>query len=321
MDKYAIGIDLGGTNIKAALVHSEKGIIEKASTPTNADQGLEHVLTQLATIAKRVSKDFEPEKILGIGIGAPGVISLDRTTVSHPPNLPGWEEVHVAKELEERTGWHTRVENDANLAALGSSRFGAGKNFDHFIMVTLGTGVGGGIIYNRDLFRGATGGAAELGHVSIDYNGAKSNSPAIGGIEAYLGQRFLSTHAWDVISDNRDNELYSMFSDNPEKLDPLALFEAAEKGNRLAIDILAEAGEKLGVAITNYIHILDIRKIIVSGGVAKAGKYILETAHCTALERLLPPMRTDFEIIYEDLGNDAALLGAASLGMETALDS
>lgn len=311
----AIGIDLGGTNIKAALVDREKGILNQTSIPTEADRGRNHVLDQLAHVAKDVAGNHDG--IIGIGMGSPGIISLDRTTVSNPPNLPGWDVVPISAELKERTGWDCRVENDANLAALGSARFGVGKEISDFIMVTLGTGVGGGIIYNNFLYRGATGGAAELGHVIIDYNGPFCNSPAQGAIEGYLGQRFLSKRAWDIIKNHSENPLYSTFKDNHEDLDPLALFNAAEEGNQIAIDILADAGEKLGIAIVNYIHVLDIRKVIISGGVAKAGKYIINPAKDAALKRLLNPFKSDFDIVYEHLGNEAAILGAASLAFES----
>lgn len=313
----AIGIDLGGTNIKAALVHKEKGILTKTSIPTEAEKGRNHVLDLISSLSLKLA---DGQEIIGIGMGSPGVISKDRTTVSAPPNLPGWDKVYVSDEIKKRSGLDCRVENDANLAALGSARFGAGKHFDDFIMVTLGTGVGGGIIHNNQLYRGATGGAAELGHVIIDYDGALCNSPAQGAIEGYLGQKFLSKRAWDLISQHKDNQLYTDFKNHTEKLDPLALFNAAENGNKLAVTILADAGEKLGIAIVNYIHVLDIRKIIVSGGVARAGSYILEPAHKAATQRLLDPFKTDFEILYETLGNEAAVLGAASLAFESITD-
>ncbi|MEX0929087.1 MAG: ROK family protein [Balneolales bacterium] len=311
----AAGIDLGGTGIKAALVDRKRGILEQFSMPTEADKGLDHVLGRLAEAVEKI-KSLTDEPLQGIGIGSPGVISLDRTTVSHPPNLPGWLTVDIAREMKERTGLTARVENDANLAALGSSRFGKGQDYDSFIMLTLGTGLGGGIIFNRELFRGSTGAAGELGHVIIDYNGLASNSRARGGIEAYLGQRFLSRNAAVAIHKEPDNPLYKRFHQNFEDLDPLEICLEADKGNQLAIRILQDAGEKLGYAIVNYVHILDIRTVILSGGVAKAGKWLIEPARISAIERMMPSYHEGFDIIYEKLGNSAALLGASSLAFE-----
>ena len=312
---YAIGMDLGGTNIKTAVVHRDKGIIEKFSNPTEATKGKDHVLDSMADAINK-AKEISPEEPTGVGIGTPGMISMDRTIVQNPPNLPGWDIVNVSNEMKKRTGLDSRVENDANLAALGSSRFGIGQKYDSFIMLTLGTGVGGGIIFKKKLFRGTTGAASELGHVIIDYGGPLSNSVAQGGIEAYLGQRFLSRYAADLILQNTKNVLYKKFKDNFDELEPVHLYEEAQSDNALAIRILRTAGEKLGFAIANYVYVMDIRKIVMSGGVAKAGDYILKPAEETAISRLMATFHDGFEIIYESLGNDAAMLGAAALAFE-----
>lgn len=311
----AIGIDLGGTNIKAALVHNEQGLLHQISIPTEADHGRDHTMGRIAEAVNMIAAKAD-EPPVGVGIGSPGAMSMDRRWVSYPPNLLGWKDEPVAEEIKNRTGFECLVENDANVAALGSSRFGIGKAFDSFILLTLGTGVGGGIIIDRELYRGTTGAAAELGHVIIDYHGPISNSATRGGLEAYIGQRFLSRYAADVIMQNVDNPLFKQFVGRWDDLEPKHLTIAANEGNDVAIKILKSAGEKLGYAIVNYIHILDIRKIIISGGVAKAGDWILEPARAMALSRLMPPFHKDFEIFYEPMGNDAALLGAASMAFE-----
>src|SRR5690625_294209 len=393
-----IGIDLGGTNIKAALIDRQNGFINTVSVPTNADLGKEYVFDRIEeVVAELVS--HSKEQPIGIGMGLPGMVSMDRKIVKYPPNLPGWKVERVSEELQKRTGLDTVIENDANLAALGSARFGAGKDFDNFVMITLGTGVGGGIIHQNKIFRGTTGMAGELGHVIIDYHGPLSNSNTRGGIEAYLGQRFLSRFAADTIRQDTENPLYIRFhrdfdklepidlyhaakegnelaieilrksgeklgyaivnylhildfrkvivrseaylgqrflsrfaadtirqdTENPlyirfhrdfDKLEPIDLYHAAKEGNELAIEILRKSGEKLGYAIVNYLHILDFRKVIVSGGVANAGDFILQPARDTARRLLMPPFTEGFEIIVESLGNEAALLGAASLAFE-----
>lgn len=314
---YAIGVDLGGTNVKAGLVHAEQGLLYQHSEPTYAHEGLQATLDRIGNAVKTVMEQLpEGSAARGIGIGAPGMISLDRKSVSNPPNLPGWEHVRLSEELHTRTGLACLVENDANMMALGSARFGAGAPFQHFIMLTLGTGVGGGIIINNDVFRGATGAAGELGHITIDYKGAMCNSPVPGAIEAYLGQRFLSKRAGEEIIKHPENQLYKEFSGHFEDLEPHHLTEAAEAGNPLGAQILADAGRRLGYAIVSYTHTLDIRKYVISGGVAKAGKWILEPAYQAAMERLMPPFRADFELLPEKLGNEAALLGSAALALE-----
>lgn len=311
-----IGIDLGGTAIKSALIDSEKGILKQFSVPTEASKGKEYLLAKLVDVVNHAASE-SPEKPVGVGIGAPGVISLDGKTVSNPPNLIGWDVVPLADIIEKGTGFTCKVENDANLAALGSAYFGVGKKYPNFIMVTLGTGVGGGIILNKKIFRGPGGGAGELGHVSIDYNGPQSNSPAQGGIEAFIGQRFLSRYAADRLLQNPENPLYKKFKDDFDKLEPVDLYNAALEHNQVAINVLKWAGEKLGYAIANYVHTLDIRTIVVSGGVSRAGDFILGPAKTAALERLMDPFKVGFDILFEPQGNDIALLGAGSLAMET----
>lgn len=310
----AIGVDLGGTNIKAAVVDKDKGIIEQVTTPTQANLGKEHLLDR---ISETISSLVRTHDIIGIGMGMPGMVSKDQTTVNNPPNLPGWISVNASEEIRKRTGIECKIENDANIAAIGSMHFGVGKKFDSFIMITLGTGVGGGIIYEKKLFKGTEGMAGELGHVIIDYHGPLSNSVTRGTVEAYLGQRFLSRFATDLISQNPSNPLYKKFVNDFDKLEPVDLTNAAKKGNELAIEILAKSGQRLGYAIINYVHMMDIRKFVVSGGVSKAGDFLFEPAKQIVRKHMMEPFKEGFELVYEDLGNDSALLGAAGLAFDS----
>lgn len=310
----AIGVDLGGTNIKAAVVDKDKGIIEQVTTPTQANLGREHLLDR---ISETISSLVKMHDIIGIGMGMPGMVSKDQTTVNNPPNLPGWISVNASEEIRKRTGIACKIENDANIAALGSMHFGVGQKFDSFIMITLGTGVGGGIIYEKKLFKGTEGMAGELGHVIIDYHGPLSNSVTRGTVEAYLGQRFLSRFAADLISQNPSNALYKKFVNDFDKLEPVDLTNAAKQGNELAIEILAKSGQRLGYAIINYVHMMDIRKFVVSGGVSKAGDFLFEPAKQIVQKHMMEPFKKGFEVVYEDLGNDSALLGAAGLAFDS----
>ncbi len=310
----AIGIDLGGTNIKVAVVHQKKGILEQTSVPTHAELGREHLLDRIAATIDSLS---HANGVIGIGFGLPGMVNLEQTTVFHPPNLPGWEEVNAAEEITKRTKLPCRIENDANVSALGCLHFGKGKKLGSFVMLTLGTGVGGAIIHNNKLFKGTRGMAGELGHVIIDYHGPLSNSVTRGTIEAYVGQRFMSRFATDMISQNTDNDLYKRFQGNFDKLEPVDLTREAELGNELAIEILMKTGQRLGYAIINYTHILDIRKYVLSGGVSKAGSWITDPAREIVKKHMMAPFQDGFELMVEDLGNDSALLGAAGLAFDS----
>jgi len=316
MSAHAVGIDLGGTNLKAALVHKDDGLVDTARRPTHADRGPDYVIEQIGALIEQMAADA-PEAIAGVGIGSPGAINWERTTVSEPPNLPGWTSVDLSARLDASVtpDCPIIVENDANVAGLGSAFYGAGHDHDSFLMVTLGTGVGGAIIYRNQIFRGTTGGAAEIGHMTIDYEGPYANSGVAGAIEGYLGQSFLSAHAADRLTNHPESAVYDLVDDLSE-LTPKVLYDAAEAGDDAAADILAWAGHKLGCVLGSAVNLLDIRTIIVGGGVSAAGDYILAPARETLPEFVVPGLREDLSIIQETLGNEASLLGAARLGFE-----
>ena len=322
MTEHAVGVDLGGTNLKVALVERDEGIVRRVSLPTGADQGPSHVLDRIAEGVGRVLDGAAPPAVVGIGIGAPGAVSLDRTTVCEPPNFVGWDRVHLPDRLEpllaERgvaLGGPVIVENDANVAGLGSAFYGAGRPFRSFVMVTLGTGVGGAIIVDDRLFRGSTGAAGEIGHMSIDYEGPYDRAGVSGAIEAYLGQRFLSHHArYQLLA--RDTRLHQTAGHDLCDVTPEHLHTAAAAGDPAAREVLAWAGHKLGVLLGSVVSLLDIRKMVVGGGVSQAGDYLLDPARETVRRFVMPPMQEGIEIVRETRGNDVALLGAARLAFE-----
>ncbi len=315
MKQYAVGIDMGGTNIKAGLVQRDEGLVHHRAVATDAVKGADFILARIAALVVEMSALVPDEEIAGIGIGSPGAINWERDTVREPPNFYGWEIINVREDLQQRLAstFPVIVENDANVAGLGSAHYGAGRPYDSFIMVTLGTGVGGAIIYNNRIFRGATGGAGEIGHMTIDYEGPLDRAGVPGAIEAYLGQRFLARHARYRILNQDDSLIHEMAKGDLHGITPKMLFEAAEQGDEASKEMLAWAGHKLGVVLGSAINLLDIRKIIVGGGVSAAGDYILGPARKTINRFVMPGLQDNVEIILETLGNEAGILGAAHL--------
>ncbi len=310
---YAVGIDLGGTSIKAGLVDGEGTIVHHAQVTTQAARGPEHVLSRIAEAVREVLAELPVGRdVLGVGIGAPGNVSLDRTTITKPPNFPGWDTVNVSASLAGVVPGPIIVENDANVAGLGSAFWGAGQAFDSFIMVTLGTGVGGAIIHEKKLFRGTTGGAGELGHVSIDYEGPYARSGVAGAIEAYLGLHFLSHHArYRLLT--VPSVLHEMAGPDLARLTPKMLYEAAEQGDEPAREMLAWAGHKLGCALGSAVNLLDIRKVVVGGGISAADTYLLDPARASLKRSVMPGMQEGVELVRERRGNEVGVLGAAQL--------
>lgn len=317
MSSYAVGIDLGGTNLKAALVHRSNGIVETTRRRTNAEKGPDHIVDCIGTLAEHLIDSASTSSVSGIGIGSPGAINWERTTVTQPPNLPDWDSIDLAAALKSRLGdLPVVVENDANVAGLGSAYYGAGQDPDSFIMVTLGTGVGGAIIYQNKIFRGSTGGAAEIGHMTIDYEGPYANSGVAGAIEAYLGQEFLSDHARDRLVNHPESLLHDRLDGDLDQLNPRVLSEAARDGDDAAQDLLAWAGHKLGCVLGAAVNLLDIRTIIIGGGVSAAGDFLLDPARETLPQFVVPGLRDEIAIHREKLGNEVSLLGAAQLAFE-----
>ena len=321
MATYAVGVDLGGTNLKVALVERGGTILRRASLPSEAEDGPHRVLDRIAEGVTRVLGGLpDGERIAGIGVGAPGAVSLDRTTVRKPPNFSGWDSVHMPNQLGRRLDslpldGPILVENDANVAGLGSAFYGTGRPFDSFVMVTLGTGVGGAIITDNRLFRGTTGAAGEIGHVSIDYEGPYSRAGVAGAAEAYLGQRFLSRHArYQLLA--RDTHLHETAGHDLCDVDPRQLHAAAAAGDPGSTEVLAWAGHKLGVMLGSVVNLLDIRVFVVGGGVSQAGDYILGPARAALNRSVMPSMLDGVQILREERGNEVALLGAARLVFE-----
>lgn len=315
MSEYAVGIDLGGTNLKAGLVERGKGLLHKDRMPTEAEQGPDHVIQQIATLARSVIDKAPNQTVVGVGIGAPGAINWARSTVSRPPNFPGWDIVDVCQHLQAALGEDLPVivENDANVAGLGSAHYSTGQPYDSFIMVTLGTGVGGAIIYQNRIFRGSTGGAGEIGHMTIDYEGPFARSGVAGAIEGYLGQHFLSRHARYRLLQRTESQIHDIANDDLSDITPEMLYNAAVEGDEPAQEVLAWAGHKLGCVLGSAVNLLDIRTIIVGGGVSAAGAYILDPARRTLPRYVTPGLNDNLKILREEQGNDVGLLGAAHL--------
>jgi glucokinase len=208
------------------------------------------------------------------------------------------------------------IENDANCAALAEARFGAGKEFKDFLFVIWGTGVGGGIILNHRLFHGPGGGAGEIGHLSIDYEGAACNCGGTGCIESYIGQRYLSQRTKDILrtldSDKREI-IVKLVKGDLDRIDPAIVSKAAELGDPTAISILKEAGTLLGAALASIMNVLDLEIAVIGGGISAAPGFVYEAILSSIRSRVLKPHQAGVKVIRAMLGNNAGIIGAASL--------
>lgn len=311
-EKYAIGVDLGGTNIKIGVVSRSGKIIIKTSIKTDAHLGPKAVIKNIKKGISELSIRNK-HKISGIGIGAPGIVSTKRGIVQNPPNLPGWDEIALGAIIKKEFGLKVNVENDANAAAIGELIFGSGKKYDSFVMVTLGTGVGGGIVFNRKIFRGEIGGAGEIGHVCIDPNGPKCNCGSTGCIEAYAGNHYIKEAVKRDLHNHPSSKIWELIESDLERVSPRIIQLAAELGDVYAKELIHDLGIKLGIAFTSISNILDIGTFIIGGGVAGFGKPLLTTIRSTMISRVLTPLKNRITIVPSQLKNEAGILGASSL--------
>ncbi len=311
-EKYTLGVDLGGTSIKAGIV-SEKGkIIEKISIESRSADGPDAVVEQIKKGINELLRKSK-RKIYGIGIGAPGVVTVKKGTVENPPNFPGWEKVNLGKIIQKEFGIKVFVENDANAAAIGELIFGVGKKYDSFVMITLGTGVGGGIIIDNEIYRGEFGAAGEIGHVTIDHNGPQCNCGSKGCIEAYIGNNYLVSRIKNELPDHPGSKIRELIDNDLNQLSPKVIDTASEAGDAYAQSIVKQMGYYLGCALASVSNLLDVSTFIIGGGVSGFGQPLFDSIKETASSRVLTPLRNRIEVYPAKLKNDAGIKGASAL--------
>lgn len=301
--KFAIGIDIGGTNLRVALVSREGEIIRKIKKPSS-EQVLESVFEAIAEI-----RDSE---IAGIGLGIAGLIDRKMGRIFISPNLQAVEGIEIVDIMKSKFKVPVFIENDANVAALGEKVSGAGKSFDNFVLLTLGTGIGGGIIYHGELLNIA----AEIGHMSINPDGEKCPCGNTGCLESYASARAMITKAVSMLEKGTESLLKECCKGSFYKITPENIYLSALDGDTLSREILRDAGKYLGVGLANIINIMSPEAIILTGGLIGAWNIYVQEAIKEASRRALKDLFESVKIIPSSLGDNAGLIGAASLVFE-----
>jgi glucokinase len=296
--KFYIGIDIGGTNLKSALVRDGK-IIKRTKVQTNADQGPASIITQI----KSALQNFT-EPVSRIGIGIAGIIDSRKGIVRYSPNLAGWTDVKLARIIKREVEVPVKILNDVNAICLGEWKFGAGKGYNNIFLFTLGTGVGGAAVCEGKLLFGANGFAGEFGHSVIKYDGKKCTCGQFGHLEGYVGARYI------VERTKRRMRKQKTTLRKYKEITPRIIAQEAKRGDVLAKEIFAEIGFYIGIGLSNVISLFDPEMIIVSGGISRAGKILFDSIRKTANERIMGSQYRDFKIIPGKLGDDAGILGA-----------
>ncbi len=308
MSKYVFGVDIGGTTVKIGLFSIEGELLDKWEITTRTDDGGAYILSDIAASidSKMKEKEIAKEEVKGIGMGVPGPVKEDGTVVKCV-NL-GWGIFNAADELSELTGLSVKVGNDANMAALGEYWQGGGKDYENVVLITLGTGVGGGIILNGKMIAGVNGAGGEIGHMTIDLNESDvCNCGKKGCLEQYASATGIVRLA------NRALQA----SDKPSKLREVKyisakeIFDAAKNGDDLALDLVEEHGRRLGLALANVAVVVDPEVFVIGGGVSRAGDILINATRKYYQEFAFHACRnTKFELAT--LGNDAGMYGGAA---------
>lgn len=311
-----IGIDVGGTNVKIALVDKSGKIIYSNSVPTYAKMGYEYTVNNIKQAIKDLMKETNTtaKDIDGIGFDFPGQVDYKTGVVKLAPNIPGWVNVPIAQMIEEEFHIPTRIDNDVRCAALGEMKFGAGQGYENFVCITVGTGIGSGLVVNGQLVRGASNAAGEIGHIKLQMkDGLICGCGDTGCLEAYASGPSIVAMAQDYIKGGKSTKFREMAAAEGGEITPYMVAKAAEAGDPVAKRIFAIVGEYIGIGLTSVINLLNPEKVIIGGGVAEAGDLLLDPIRKTIKERAMVVAGSAVEIVPAQLGNSAGVIGASML--------
>jgi glucokinase len=317
--RKAVGVDLGGTKINVLLVNEKGEVLGRDKQPTEADSGKDYVINKIKDMIHNVLQQgrVSEKDIEGIGIGFPGLMDREKKSTLYAPNLGDeWKkEVFLGRELEEYFNIPTYLENDVNLIAWAEWLVGAGRGTKTMICVALGTGIGSGIVLNGKLWIGAHGMAGEFGHITVLPDGPICGCGNRGCIEAIASGTGIEKYARSILPQHTDSLIWGLCNGNLEEVTVKTIYQAAEQGDKLAIDIFNHAGYYLGIALANYVHIVDPEKIVIGGGVANVREYIGKPMREEFYRRVLPSFRDKVTFSWAELGEDAGGIGAALLAL------
>ena len=309
-----IGIDVGGTNVKIALVNNNGEIVYSNTVPTYANMGYEYTVNNIKDAIKNLMIETKTSKndIEGIGFDFPGQVDCKTGVVKLAPNIPGWVNIPIGKMIEDEFGIPTRIDNDVRCAALAELKFGAGVGCQNFVCITVGTGIGSGLVINGKLVRGAANAAGEIGHIKLQMkDGPLCGCGDYGCLEAFASGPAIVAMAQEYIKGGKSAKFREMASGG--EITPYIVAKAAEEGDPVAKRIFDIVGEYIGIGLTSVINLLNPEKVIVGGGVAECGELLLAPIRKTIKERAMTVAGSSVEIVSAKLGNTAGVVGASML--------
>ncbi|MFQ6100862.1 MAG: ROK family protein [Anaerolineae bacterium] len=316
-----IGIDLGGTKIRTALVDSAGKIIAHDRRETLAKEGLEAVIGRMLESARQVMAQAgaKQSQVAAVGIGAPGPLDIETGILVAPPNFPDWERVPLKRLIEDGLGITAFIENDANAAALGEHRFGAGQGVEHMIYVTVSTGIGGGLILDGRLYHGANGMAGEIGHMTIVPYGPLCGCGNRGCLEVLASGMAIAHQARERVARGVPTLLADLAEGDLERITAKLVATAADQGDGEAQKILAEAMDYLGIGMANLVNLFNPQLIVIGGGLTNIGDALFEPVRRQIDRRAFRVPAQTVRVVPAALGDNVGALGAAAVALRQAL--
>lgn len=313
--EYTIGIDLGGTGIKAGVVSPDGQSLAEWRIDTEAEKGGNHVVSRMISLCEEILSNLpdgvNTDSVVGIGIGAPGIFDFETgTLIAGANNLPGMAGTPLKKIFEDSTGIPTWVDNDANVFAIAESRWGAGKGTRHMIAYTLGTGVGGAVVINGKVFHGGWGFAGELGHVTVEPEGELCNTGNRGSLEVYGSATHIANYAKRLVKEGRTTLLSRL---QEEEITCKAVGEAAEKGDALAQEIIERAAYYLSIGIAAAVIVINPEVVVIGGGGALLGERLFQPIREGLMRRVYHQPIRAVPVVPAKLGTDSGIIGAGAL--------
>jgi len=311
MDQFLIGVDMGGTNLRMGIITPDGKVFKKnqysIDTSKKASELIEELISKLKDLIQKELKD--PKQLIGIGVGIAGLINMKKGIISESPNIRDLKDFRLRDFLEKEIPYPIAIENDANAFTLGEGWVGAAKGCKHYCGITLGTGVGGGIVVEGRILHGTEGMAGEVGHMVIALDGPLCGCGGRGCLEVYASGTAVRRMALEAIA--KGNGLFKWSQDDLKNLNSENVFEAAKSGEATAQKIFHEMGVYLGLGLVNLIHLFNPEKIVIGGKVSEAWDFFSPSAIRTVQERSMKGPRETVEIVKSKCGDDAGMLGAA----------
>jgi glucokinase len=313
-EPLVIGVDLGGTQIRAALIQHTR-LLSRVSLPTQDEEGVEAVIQRIKEAIRQAAHQGGVllEQVFGIGMAAPGPLDGRSGIIISPPNLKGWHNVPLRQIIQDEFRLPVALGHDASLAALAEYVFGAGHGIPDMIYITVSTGIGGGVLLGGQIFLGVSGVAPEPGHMTIDIHGPRCNCGNIGCLEVLASGTAIARYAAEAIAQGRgQGMLEAAQALQAQEVDARVVVEAARRSDQVASKIMRQVAEYVGVGLVSLIHIFNPALIVIGGGVSKAGPLLFEPMQRIVDERAMEVQRRAVRIVPAKLGEDAGLLGAGA---------